>query len=103
MNVIRQHLLGEGKFHKNDLVELFSRTIDILQNEPNLALLQEPMVIVGDIHGQYFDLIHMFEKIVDKRGIMNTNMVFLGDYVDRGDFGLECIIYLYALKLRYPK
>ena len=26
--------------------------------------------------GQYFDLIHMFEKIVDKRGIMNTNMVF---------------------------
>ena len=61
------------------------------------------MVIVGDIHGQYYDLIHMFEKIIDKRGILNTNMVFLGDYVDRGDFGLECIIYLFALKVRYPK
>ena len=39
MDVIRQHLLGEGKFHRNDLVELFSRTIDILEKEPNLALL----------------------------------------------------------------
>lgn len=75
----------------------------MLRDEPNFVQLKEPIVIVGDIHGQFYDLIHMFEKVIDKRGIMTTNMLFLGDYVDRGDYSLEVVLYLYALKLRYPK
>lgn len=67
-----------------------------------MIYLKEPVVIVGDIHGQFYDLIHMFEKVIDKRNMLNTNMLFLGDYVDRGDYSLEVCIYLFALKIKYP-
>jgi len=37
--------------------------------ESNLLKVQEPVIIIGDIHGQYYDMIHMFEKVVDTRGL----------------------------------
>ena len=40
-----------------------------LEQEPNVMKLKEPVIIIGDIHGQYYDLIHMFEKVVDSRNI----------------------------------
>ena len=40
---------------------------NLIGKEPNIVKLKEPVVIVGDIHGQFYDLIHMFEKIVDNR------------------------------------
>ena len=37
----------------------------ILETEPNLIEMDEPVVIVGDIHGQYYDLCHLLEKAGD--------------------------------------
>jgi hypothetical protein len=37
--------------------------------EPNVIRIKEPVIIVGDIHGQYYDMIHMFEKVVDSRDL----------------------------------
>jgi len=65
--------------------------------------VQEPVIIIGDIHGQFYDMIHMFEKVVDPKGIPNTNLLFLGDYVDRGIYSLEVCVFLFCLKINFPK
>lgn len=75
-------------------------TINILKTEPNLMRVEEPVVIVGDIHGQYYDLCHMLDKAGDPR---NVNYLFLGDYVDRGIFGTRVLLVLFAMKINYPQ
>mmetsp|Transcript_29133 Transcript_29133/g.28849 ORF Transcript_29133/g.28849 Transcript_29133/m.28849 type:complete len:412 (+) Transcript_29133:180-1415(+) len=78
---------------------IINKTIDILAREPNLVRLQDPLLVIGDIHGQFFDLL----KILELGGSPEKNKyLFLGDYVDRGAFALEVIILIYCLKLNYP-
>ena len=74
--------------------------IENLEKEPNLCNIEEPIVIVGDIHGQYYDLCHMLDKAGSPDKI---NYLFLGDYVDRGIYGVEVMLLLMAIKINYPK
>lgn len=72
---------------------------EILIDEPNIMQLQSPITVVGDIHGQFYDLIEIF-KIGGY--CPDTNYLFLGDYVDRGMFSVETITLLICLKIRHP-
>jgi serine/threonine-protein phosphatase 2B catalytic subunit len=67
--VLRKHLLREGRLEKKELVELIKGASAIMRKEPNVLRMKEPVIIVGDIHGQFYDLIHMFEKVVDSRNL----------------------------------
>ncbi|KAF7320355.1 Serine/threonine-protein phosphatase [Mycena kentingensis (nom. inval.)] len=73
---------------------------EIFLNQPTLVELSPPVKIVGDVHGQYSDLIRLFEMCGFPPA---ANYLFLGDYVDRGKQSLETILLLLCFKIKYPE
>lgn len=66
--------------------------------------VQAPATIVGDIHGQFYDLLELFRKGGDHDLTkLKGTYVFLGDYVDRGYNSIETFQLLLVMKLQFPK
>lgn len=97
---LRDHFRGEGKLSINQIVKILRMAIEILSKEPNLLSVPAPICVVGDIHGQFYDLCKLFEICGDPD---KTSFLFLGDYVDRGDYSIECLLLLYTMKINHPE
>ena len=78
---------------------VINKAYDILKDEDSMLKISAPLYICGDIHGQYYDLLRVFE-ILDYPP--KSTFLFLGDYVDRGKQSLECLLLLLCLKIKYP-
>lgn len=99
--LLRDFQKAEGILTKAQCFKILNLTIKALNNEPNMVKLEEPITIVGDIHGQYHDLLHLLQKSGDPAE--DNNYLFMGDYVDRGIYGVQTCLLLFALKLNHPK
>ena len=93
---------------KELILKLCEEVQKILVNEGPLLRVRSPIKIFGNIHGQFGDLMKIFDNFgtpsdaVFEGDIDSIDYLFLGDYVDRGFNSLEVVVLLFALKLKYP-
>lgn len=105
---ILDKLLAAKKLKVGEFVNLEQKEVEFLISEAQIVIssqpifleLSAPINICGDIHGQYYDLLRIFNF----SGFPpSKNYLFLGDYVDRGSHNIETICLLLAYKIKYPE
>jgi len=100
VNFKSQNLSDKAVFSEPEIMQLCLIAKDIFLSQPSLLEIEAPIKICGDIHGQYEDLLKLFEC----GGYPpEANYLFLGDYVDRGKQSLETMCLLLSYKIKFPE
>eukprot|EP01103_Thecamoeba_quadrilineata_P013258 TRINITY_DN3627_c0_g1_i1.p1 TRINITY_DN3627_c0_g1~~TRINITY_DN3627_c0_g1_i1.p1 ORF type:complete len:929 (+),score=197.55 TRINITY_DN3627_c0_g1_i1:35-2788(+) len=104
LTTLTEHFKREGRLETSAAIDLTDRVIKIMATEPNLLYLRAPIVIIADLHGQYYDAEQMLALLKKKAcEPPHATFLFLGDYVDRGCFSTEILFTLFAMKISFPK
>ena len=83
----------------SDVLEILNQAYEYLADEPILLEISSAVQVVGDIHGNIDDLLRIFQEIGYPP---SKKYLFLGDYEDRGKYGVEVNLFLLALKVKFP-
>jgi len=84
---------------QREVKALCQKAKEILVEESNVQPVAAPVVVAGDIHGQFFDVLELFRIGGELPG---TNYIFIGDFVDRGAHSVETMELLLCYKVKYP-
>ncbi|TPP41895.1 Calcineurin-like phosphoesterase family protein [Leishmania donovani] len=110
--IVKTFAVRNGCEHSPDDVEGFGRTLmnlceevkHILLDEPRHGSVTSPCYVFGDLHGNFRDLFYFMDNLISFQDLRYTphRFVFLGDYVDRGEFSVEVVAYLFSMKVLAP-
>ena len=85
---------------KEILIELLTAIIDVFKGDQPFPNIVGDVIIIGDLHGHLFEL----ASIINSFGYPpNHKYVFLGDYIDRGQFSLELLVFVFLLKYKFRR
>lgn len=96
--LILKHFADGGVLSRKAAVYLITQAKFLFEREIGILEVDDPVTIIGDIHGQYYDLVYILESC----SVESNKILFLGDYVDRGKFSIEVALLLFAIKINYP-
>ena len=98
INNISSPSINKNLLSQDEIKFICSKACEIFMEESVLLEISSPLNICGDIHGQFHDLIRLFDFGGHPP---QTNYLFLGDYVDRGKNSIESISLLLSYKIKY--
>jgi len=104
MKQLLEHYKDRKLLHRRYAFQILVEILNYMKRQPTLVDVTVPdgnkFTICGDIHGQFYDLLNIFEL----NGLPSEDNPYLfnGDFVDRGSFSVECIFVLFGFKLLYP-
>ncbi|GET86300.1 serine/threonine protein phosphatase, putative [Leishmania tarentolae] len=110
--IVKTFAVRNGCEHSPGDVEGFGRTLmnlceevkHILLDEPRHGSVASPCYVFGDLHGNFRDLFYFMDNLISFQDLRYTphRFIFLGDYVDRGEFSVEVVAYLFSMKVLAP-
>ncbi|KRX21784.1 Serine/threonine-protein phosphatase 5, partial [Trichinella nelsoni] len=102
---LKETFKNQKRLHKKFAFNILIEIRKFFLEEPTLVDITVPkdkkFTICGDIHGQFYDLLNIFE--INGAPSEENPYLFNGDFVDRGSFSVETVFTLFSYKLLYPR